>query len=236
VLWSFSPRSGWRALTSSSASAPQTDASLAVETPASASASPQERVGTESAREVVATPGAVEPISAGLARRSTSRCFWEDDTAAAGVGFTLWPEDDPLAELHARTFETDGDGRARIDGLPGGRHTLHGDRGTQATAWLEAGEQLSLELWIAPGVDVLGYVVDGAGQPVGGAEVWLEPAPHRSGALANVVARTAADGSFRLRARWGKIRCSAPSRPATRRPSSSACSCSHPWLASARCV
>ena len=191
----------WRAPTSPPASVPETEVSLAFDPPASAIESSQGLAAPESVREGVAMPGAEEAFSADVGATLDLRVFWDDDTAAAGVGFTLWPEEDPLADLHAREFQTDEDGRARIDGLTEGCHALYGDRGTQAKVWLEPEQELSTKLYIAQGVDVLGCVVDEEGRPVGGAEVWLEPAPHRTASVGgSVVARTAGDGSFRLRA------------------------------------
>lgn len=190
----------WRGRTSPPASAPEADVSLAFDPPAPVIESSPEQAPMEAVREGVALPDAKESFSADVGGTLDLGVFWDDDTAAAGVGFTLWPEDDPLADLHALEFQTDDDGHARIDGLPAGCHALYGDRGTQAKVWLEAGKELGMKLYIPLGVDVLGSVVDGTGQPVGGAEVWGESAPHRSGSVGgSVVAITGADGSFRLR-------------------------------------
>lgn len=51
-----------------------------------------------------------------------------DGADASGVGLTLWPEDDALAELHALELETDVLGHARFEGVPSGRYRVSTDR------------------------------------------------------------------------------------------------------------
>lgn len=133
------------------------------------------------------------------------RARWEgDDSSAGGVGITLWPEDEPVPELRARIVETDVHGQARFEDVAPGLYRVHSDRDSKpdrehTAIELAAGEERALELVLALGLDVVGRVIDGAGGPVAGAEVWLEGRWLTGLRGGRIVARTGSDGGFRLR-------------------------------------
>jgi RNA polymerase sigma-70 factor (ECF subfamily) len=169
-------------------------------------ASPSEVAQTSSPapaeREVLEPPSTAPAPIVSLAATLAVHATWaEDGTPAAGMGLALWPDDDSLAELHARFGETDAEGTARLEEIPAGRYTLHTDRVTEQAVELAPGETRTLALAFPAGLDVLGVVLDGAHNPVARAEVWLERQSSEGASLAGrVVARSALDGSFRLRA------------------------------------
>ncbi len=157
---------------------------------------------------LAAAPAVREPAAADSATpapRATGatllvRVRWESDGApAAGIGLTLWPTDARVPELGARQGETDADGRATFAGVAPGRQRVFTDRGGEHELELAQSEQRELELVLPPGLDVEGRVLDTRGDPVAGAEVWLE-GQDPSALGGRVVTRARADGGFRLRA------------------------------------
>ncbi len=155
---------------------------------------------TAAARVPVSLPGTPVPLQGSDGAELSVHVTWERGGGEAeGVGLTLWPVDDPAPDLHARARETGAAGRARFEGLAAGSYALHTDRETEERVELAAGEERALELVLPSGVDVEGLVIDGEGRPVADAEIWLEH-EHGTGLLGGrVVARSAADGAFRLR-------------------------------------
>jgi RNA polymerase sigma-70 factor (ECF subfamily) len=152
------------------------------------------------AREPAAAADSAPPAPRAAGATLLVRVRWESDGApAAGIGLTLWPTDARVPELGARQGETDADGRATFAGVAPGRQRVFTDRGGEQELELAEGEQRELELVLPPGLDVEGRVVDARGDPVAGAEVWLE-GQDPSALGGRVVTRARADGGFRLRA------------------------------------
>lgn len=141
----------------------------------------------------------VEPAAPAVATLAVHARFGRDGGDAAGIGLALCLAEDPLPELNARFAETGADGRALFAALPPGKYALHSDRGVESALELHAGETREFALTLPDGLDVAGVVTDGVARPVAGAEVWLEG--QGEGTLGGrIVARTALDGTFRLRA------------------------------------
>ncbi len=105
------------------------------------------------------------------------------NTPLAGVTVELWPghgEEPPLIGRR-RTQETDEDGRARFGGLEPGPYTVDVIArptdplgGAQQPRFVEvrAGDEVRLEVALTIAMLAKGRVVDGAGAPVAGADIW----------------------------------------------------------------
>ena len=117
---------------------------------------------------------------------------------AAGVGVALQAEGDPAPRVDLVHARTDEGGVARFDGVHAGEVKLFVDRGWSFDAEVVAGETSEVELELPLGTDVAGTVVDAAGAPVGGAEIWVD-SRHGVYPWGSVLATSWADGSFRLR-------------------------------------
>jgi RNA polymerase sigma factor (sigma-70 family) len=126
------------------------------------------------------------------------RVIWGDDkTPAAAVGVHvvewgtrsgMWKQRDPM---------TGPDGTFQLKGVAPGKVGLYGDRGGGRSAEVKAGEKAEVVLEIPPAPTILGTVVDPAGKPVPGADIWLSHyGNHDEGA---VIARSDANGEFLLR-------------------------------------
>jgi RNA polymerase sigma-70 factor (ECF subfamily) len=194
---------GWRAVRGEPERvAPSSPATNSVEVVAVPEASPQAALPLAAPVRAPLASAAAAPVERAVPATATLvvHATWEHDGSdASGVGLTLWPAEDSLAELNARFAETGADGRVRFEAIPPGAFVLHTDRVLQSTLKLHAGEKRELALTLPDGLDVAGVVIDGAGQPVARAEVWLEG--QEQGSLGGrIVARTGADGTFRLRA------------------------------------
>ncbi|MCB9916716.1 MAG: carboxypeptidase regulatory-like domain-containing protein, partial [Planctomycetes bacterium] len=90
------------------------------------------------------------------------------------------------------------DGEVRFAALEPGDYVVRCDRDAERELALSAGEHAVVELSLPRGVDVVGRVVDAAGDAVPGADVWL-CASLPSWLAGAVVARADATGAFRLR-------------------------------------
>lgn len=123
---------------------------------------------------------------------------WSDGTPAEGVHALVepaWSSGGP--SFRARPAMTDRDGTFVLSELPLGPAHVQLDRSHGGSATIEAGEETTLAFRLERGFDVAGVIVDPRGSPVGGAEVWLSYRHTLDEGL--VVARTGADGRFRLR-------------------------------------
>jgi RNA polymerase sigma-70 factor (ECF subfamily) len=170
-----------------------------VEAPAPSTDTRAEPPVASARRDEVAEAPAVgqsQPVRAKLAVHVVHA---RDGGGAAAIGLVLWPEADPLAELHARFAETDAEGRARFEEVEPGAFTLHSDRATRVELELAAGEVRELAVVLPSGIAVDGLVVDGTGAPVAGAEIWLEGEGVGSRA-GRIVARSNRAGRFALAA------------------------------------
>ncbi len=125
-----------------------------------------------------------------------------DSTPAPDIGIRLvrlFPSYDPL---DLRWATTDANGTALIEGLAPGPAYLSLDQlSGMPHAQIAAGRISEVKIEIAVGLDLRGVVVDGVGRPIGGAEIWLYRA--REIGWGSPVARSADDGSFRIRSEGG---------------------------------
>ena len=124
--------------------------------------------------------------------------LWSDRTPATGVGVRVACLGSDELTQHPLEARTDGDGRIALTDLPPGNVAIEPDRGGYASGAVAAGAETALEVVIPRGFDVEGRVVDAEGSPVGGAEVLLWR-PFRPAFALDPVARSAADGRFRVR-------------------------------------
>jgi len=138
------------------------------------------------------------------------RVTWWDKTPAEAVRARVepaWSAGNP--SWRALEAVTDGEGTFRLERLPPGTALAVFDRSGGYGAEILAGREATLEVELERGFDVTGVVLDPAERPVGGAEVWLSYSfTFDSG---SVVARTGADGRFRVRScQGGSIGARAP--------------------------
>jgi RNA polymerase sigma factor (sigma-70 family) len=89
------------------------------------------------------------------------------------------------------------DGHVRFERLTAMRTLVRGGRGGGKYVDVVAGKVTPVELVIAKGATVEGVVVDGAGAPVAGAEIWFDREDSRSFHLVRL-AVTDAEGRFRV--------------------------------------
>ena len=167
-------------------------------------------VGATSVSEATAAEPPFEDVRVGGSRRPVESAplpvttgalvltlTWSDGTPASGVGVDASCKNDPAPREERFTARTDEHGRARFEGLFAGPIflELHGREAFPAE--IEAGATRELALMIPAGVDVEGEVVDSAGGPVAGAEIWSEDGYSSWGG--RLLATSVADGTFRLR-------------------------------------
>lgn len=99
--------------------------------------------------------------------------YKDGDEPAPGVGVRVHAWGDKHAHLLSRRLRADDAGRLTIDRVHCGRLGIYGDRGGFVSVDLDAAVCVGATLTIPRGVDVVCEVVDKAGNPVSGAEVWL---------------------------------------------------------------
>jgi len=121
-----------------------------------------------SAREVAAA----RPVAA-LASASLEVRVRAGANAAAGVRVRLWPEATGAPAPYPEPRASAGDGQARFERLAPGRYAIELDQGVRSAVQLAPGEHASVPLDLPPGPALEGLVVDGDGEPVAGAEIWL---------------------------------------------------------------
>jgi RNA polymerase sigma-70 factor (ECF subfamily) len=163
---------------------------------AGASVAAPERVDPERAPVApVPAPTAVPESTALLVR-----VVWADDgMPAPDVGLILRPENDPRGARAVQFLRSDEKGELRLASLAPGRVRIEADRGGSVTADVVAGVETEVRFELAAGVTVEGTVSDGGGAPLAGAEVLLVADAH-DWLATRVVARTAANGAYRIRA------------------------------------
>ncbi len=98
---------------------------------------------------------------------------------------------------------TDEAGEARFDGVDSGDWVARTDRFRERAFDVPAGGSVEVEITLRRGVEIHGVVVDPAGVPVAGAEIWRGPTrsdreTHRIEARSAPVTRSGPDGSFHL--------------------------------------
>ena len=124
---------------------------------------------------------------------------YRDGSPAVGVVVTAGRV---LGRLHEREMGPEaacnGDGVAMFSGLPSGRVDLWTDRGTLISPVVEATVPGRAEIILPPGITVVGQVVDVAGRPVAGAQIFVDAPdfPHDRGFVLTV---SNAEGGFALR-------------------------------------
>lgn len=173
-----------------------------------------------SARDV-ASPAAAGADSRTPSERSAGAATTDAPPAASGTGALLvrlrWEEDGlpaagvrigVLAKAVADVYaDPDGhrldrasavDGTVRVEALPAGEYVLRFDRMAPVQdVKIESSRETELSVDVPTGTTIEGIVLDASGAPVGEAEIVMcSPA---SADLGVVVARTAADGLFRVK-------------------------------------
>ena len=164
-----------------------------------------------------AAPGDVQPLVASAAPPDPNaeslgtlmvRLTWaEDGTPAADVAFRVvnFGVADPLfSDVFARSGA---DGAWRLDHVPVGHVTVTVDRGGSGDVDVTPGQTTEMSIAIPAGTLVHGAVVDGAGKPMGEAEIWLAEGSRAYRPYKGQLAAHADDnGRFTLRA-VSKRRC-----------------------------
>lgn len=140
-----------------------------------------------SARRAVATTGGL-----------VVELAWSDGEPAAEINVLALCAGDPETRKLGFRAVSDAEGRARFDALFPGDVELQLDRGGRFAAEVVAGETRTVAYRIPDGYDVEGVVLDPAGAPVAGAEIF-GGARHWPWPMASRMATSAADGRFRLR-------------------------------------
>jgi protocatechuate 3,4-dioxygenase beta subunit len=126
-----------------------------------------------------------------------ARVVWSDGSPAGGLAASaiLWGGPNPFQ--HERNATTDEAGTFRMNELSPGPVTVYLDRGEGARADLVAGEETTLELEIAPGIQLRGQVVDSSERPIGSASIWLSS--YGNSTEGHIVTETSDDGTFEVR-------------------------------------
>ena len=191
-LWAASAM--WREVEAPPSLVPGGRATLTADVAPSATAT----AGAMRAEQHVARQ-AVTPPEAPATGSLVVRTVFEDDTSAADVLLELRPTAGDALFDGARA-PTDQHGVVTFANLAPGRvyvEPIRGDLTAGTTVTIEAGEEAKLTLTLEQGMNVHGIVVDGRGAPVAAADVLVAP---WAGGEALPLARTAADGTFALRA------------------------------------
>ncbi len=154
----------------------------------------------------------VEVLAAGEARRAAGpapaplattgellvKVSWSDGAPAIGLGLDASCAGDPAPREEPFTSRTDEQGRARFEALFAGGVRLDLHSGGRFETEVQAGATREFSITVPRGFDVEGRVVDLAGEPVSGAEIWCEGG-YSSWTRARILTTTTPDGSFRLR-------------------------------------
>ena len=153
--------------------------------------------GNPSKRTQVPAQTTAEPKLGSLLVRAT---WAEDKTPAAGVLLKAGRYGSSDVLFDTTYGSTGDDGTLRLRDLKPGRMYVDLRWGAMGSArkraTIEAGKEAEVQMEIPVGIDVDGIVVDRAGSPVAGADIIVGPlAPVN----AHCVAKSGADGRFRLR-------------------------------------
>ncbi len=142
-----------------------------------------------------AAPAAVGPRRNAALGDLTVRLRHSDGSVAADVAVLATALDREIGLVEVRAV-SDAAGRARLVGLPVGRHELVCARSGQRTAVVEAGRELAVDWTLPQGPALEGLVLGADGVPLPGAEIHLsfsvDPASFGLAAI------TAEDGRFSL--------------------------------------
>ncbi|MCC7172776.1 MAG: sigma-70 family RNA polymerase sigma factor, partial [Planctomycetes bacterium] len=113
----------------------------------------------------------------------------------ASIAFRLEPQFGVEPSFRAVELRTDAAGRAVIDQLAPGQYRLVPDRGVPRIVDLDTSTQ-EIEIDLEPGIRVEGRVLDGDGNPLAGARIWLSE--HDEVTRGMVATVCGADGRFVL--------------------------------------
>lgn len=128
------------------------------------------------------------------------RVLWDEGgTPAPDVGLILRPEADPRGARAVQLVYSDEAGLVRVAPILPGTVRIEVDRGGEVTTEVRARAENEVRIVLVGGIDVEGVVSDASGAPLAGAEV-LVVAPEHDWLAARTVARTGANGAYRVRA------------------------------------
>lgn len=160
---------------------------------------PREEPTPEASRDALAPEAAGATTAAPVAASVHLRVEWSDGSPAAGVAVRMLQADGSSIPLLRRVRSTDERGDVHFDGLPASTFDLHVDRWSQTThAWLSPGETFAQVLRLPESREFEGSVRGPDGKPVADARVFVVSSDEGNTAELEV-ARSAADGSFRIR-------------------------------------
>ena len=172
--------------------------------------------GAEQRSAIAAEEKPAAPAAVSTSASLQLKLSWHDGQPAAGVTARMY--DNGAADFYADVFDvkTGDDGTYLVESLPPGHVSAYLDRGPVGECKLAAGERGTIELTIPRGFDLAGEVVERDGRPVADAEILSDQMGN--GWNAFPVARTGADGRFRIRSLRPGI-CWLSARAALRPPS-----------------
>ncbi len=124
------------------------------------------------------------------------RARFASDGAPAELTVRIEPRRGLDPAFRATVVRTDERGEARVEGLDPGVYVLTNDRTPPREIEVRP-EGVAVEIEVPSGRRVRGRVVDGAGRPVAGAQVWMSA--HDSLNEGEFVASTSSGGEFELR-------------------------------------
>jgi len=116
----------------------------------------------------------------------------------ADVGLIVRPERDPRGARAVQVLRSDEDGLVRVAPIWPGPVRIEADRGGELAVEVAAGRETEATFELAPGIELEGTVADRSGAPLADAEVLLVAEEH-DWLAPRVVARTAANGAYRVR-------------------------------------
>ncbi len=167
--------------------------------PAFASAGAAPVAETSGANEIelplgTATRGEEEEPQGSLLVRVT---WAEDGLPAEAVRACIYSWEDNSPHALRVDAVTGPDGTFLVEGITAGRVVVTLDRGGGASTEVRANELTALNASVPPGFMIEGVVVDGKGEPVADADIWLSQ--YGNSGEGRVIAQAGPEGAFRLR-------------------------------------
>lgn len=165
----------------------------------------EDQSGTGSERVAIPTSDS----AGGMERASLAlQVLWPEGDPAIGVEIGLVPQDANWPASETVYLRTDSRGEVSASGLRPGTILVYDHRGNRLEHELQAGARDRREFRLQSGIDVAGRVVDGRGEPVAEAGIWVGET-ETDGDWESL---TNSAGEFHLRHvhPWGKVSARAP--------------------------